>query len=66
MKTVVFPFGKEHISHTFNDDELQGTLVSELQSYVPAGDGAALVRAAMEAPIGTPRLEELAVGCKTL
>jgi len=66
MKTVAFPFGKEHILHTFKEEELQGVLVSELQDYVPADDGAALVRAAMNAPIGTPRLEELAVGRKNV
>ncbi len=62
MKNVSFLYGKGHLEHTFEDRELSGVLTSSIEEYVPAFDGAELVRRAMENPVGTSRLCELARG----
>ena len=62
MKTVQFPYGKEKLSYEFAERELAGVLVSSIEEYQPAASGEALVAAAMEAPVGTPKLSELARG----
>ena len=62
MATLVFPFGKEKIEYTIEDTRLQAVLTSGLSEYIPAADGAALVKAAMAEPIGSARLSELARG----
>ena len=58
MKRIGFPYGKDKIYHEFSDEELRGVLVSELHGYQPEKRGIELVKAAMDAPIGSPRLEE--------
>ena len=62
MKKIGFPYGKEKIYYEFSDKELKGVLVSELHGYTPEKRGLELVKAAMDAPIGSPKLEELARG----
>lgn len=66
MKKVVFPYGKETITHEFSDSELRGVLVSELHSYVPEESGIPLIKKAMASPIGSPKLSELARGKKNI
>jgi nickel-dependent lactate racemase len=66
MKKIGFPYGKEKIYHEFSDEELCGVLVSSLHGYQPEKKGIELVKAAMAAPIGSARLEELAVGKKNV
>lgn len=66
MKTVHFPYGRGFVAHTFQDHELIGTLTSRIGQYDPGCDGAALVKNAMEHPIGTPRLRDLAAGRKKI
>ena len=34
MKTVAFPYGKEHLTHDFNENELVATL--EIKEYKPS------------------------------
>ena len=63
MKEILFPYGKEEISYTFGD-ELSALLEPKINEYVPEADGAELVRRAMDAPITSPRLSELARGKK--
>lgn len=60
MTEVLFPYGKRKLSYQFQDNELAGILTSSIEAYVPAASGKELVRAAMEEPIGTPTLRELA------
>ena len=59
---VRFPYGKEHLSYDFSGECLQGVLVSGLHGYTPQKQGVALIEEAMAAPIGSPRLSELARG----
>ena len=63
MKTVAFPYGKEKLSYTFGG-ELCAVLEPSINEYVPEADGAELVRRAMDAPIGSQKLSELARGKK--
>ena len=63
MKEILFPYGKEKISYTFGD-ELSALLEPKINEYLPEADGAELVRRAMDAPIASPRLSELARGKK--
>ena len=63
MQTVLFPYGKTKISHTFGN-ELSALLEPSINEYVPEADGAELVRRAMADPIASPRLSELARGKK--
>lgn len=63
MKTVAFPYGKEKLSYSFGD-ELCAVLEPSINEYVPEADGAELVRRAMDAPIGSQKLSELAKGKK--
>ncbi|MBQ8164031.1 MAG: nickel-dependent lactate racemase [Clostridia bacterium] len=58
------PFGKEKISFTLDKSELAGVLRSNINSYEPPYDKYTLVKKAMEAPIGTKTLTELAKGKK--
>lgn len=60
MTQVSFPYGKTKLSHSFDDHELIGVLTSSIEAYKPASSGIELVRAAMEHPIGSPTLRELA------
>ena len=66
MSIVNFPYGKDKISFDFSNENFNGTLVSKMHGYVPIASGAELVRAAMVAPIGSPRLCELAKGKKKI
>ena len=62
MKTILFPYGKERLACDFSETELTAVLTSQLENYVaPAGEEA-LVEAAMENPIGSQPLWELAKG----
>jgi len=66
MKTVQFPYGKGFITHAFEDHELVCTLTSRIGQFSPGCDGAALVKNALEHPVGMPRLRELASGRKNI
>lgn len=66
MKTVFFPYGKENISYDFSGENFCGVLTSSLHEYIPKRAGVELVKAAMDAPIGSPRLSELAAGKKRI
>ena len=63
MKEILFPYGKEKISYAFGD-ELCALLEPKINEYTPEADGSELVRRAMDAPIASPRLSELARGKK--
>ena len=66
MKTVSFPYGKEHIEYSFNENELLGVLESPINSYDPQKSGSDLVKEAMESPVDSPRLSVLAKGKKNV
>ena len=62
MKEVAFHYGKGKIVHGFDDNELIGVLESSINEYNPEFDGAELVERAMNDPVGTESLCELAKG----
>ncbi|MBO5312805.1 MAG: nickel-dependent lactate racemase [Clostridia bacterium] len=66
MKTVRFPYGREHLEHSFADGELVGILEASVNSYIPDCNQEELVKRAMENPIGSKSLYELAKGKKNV
>ena len=66
MKTVSFPYGKSHMEHSFEGENLAHVLVSRIEAYDPKKSAEALVKEAMANPIGTPSLSELAKGKKNV
>ncbi len=64
MKEILFPYGKNKLSHTFSEAELVGVLTSSIHEYDPGLSGTELVRRAMENPTGSPRLRDLAKVCR--
>lgn len=61
-KEILFPYGKEKLSHTFDTNELSGVLTSSIEEYKPDFDEITLVKKALQEPIGSEKLSELAVG----
>lgn len=59
---ITIPYGKTHLSWDYPYDGLLTSRVDQLKSD---RSGQELVEAAMAAPIGSPKLEELAAGKKT-
>ena len=62
MAHLEFPFGKTKLGLELPDARRRAVLTSSLHKYTPEADGETLVRRAMENPIGTPPLAELARG----
>ncbi len=62
MKKVYFPYGKEKLSYNFSDEELIGVLTSSIEEYKPKSSEYELVKEAIENPINSERLSELAKG----
>lgn len=62
MKEFVLPYGKETLSVQIGEEHLAGVLQAELHHYQPPMGGKELVQEALEHPVGTKRLCELAVG----
>ena len=62
MKEILFPYGKEMLSHSFEDGELAGVLTSAIGEYKAEFDGETLVRNALAAPVDSRSLAELAKG----
>ncbi len=62
MKTISFPYGKTHLEYAFDDNELQEVLTSSIEEYKPEADRVSLVEKALENPIDSAPLWELAKG----
>jgi len=62
MKKLSFPYGKGYQECVFSDDELKAVLTSSIEEYVPELTGIELVTKALENPVGSQRLCELAKG----
>ena len=62
MSIVRFPYGKEFCEYDFKDENLLGVLTSSLHEYKPTLEGIPLVQNAIDNPIGSERLCELAKG----
>ncbi len=62
MISIEFPYGKEKKTGFFEEEELCSVLTSRTEEYVPVADETELVRTALENPIASERLCELAKG----
>ena len=62
MMLVELPYGETHLTAELPDEQEIHILEGKLQSYRPEMSEAELIRYAMEHPIGSPRLSELAEG----
>jgi len=60
MVKILFPYGKGYMDGDFCENELKGVLVSRVDKFEPELKGRELVRAALQNPIGSERLCELA------
>jgi len=65
-KDFLLPYGKDKLSLQVDDSHLAGVLLSELHHYTAPKSGAELVQEALENPIGSPRLCDMAVGKKNI
>ncbi len=62
MKTIPIPYHTGHMQLHVAEENLAAVLTAEADSWDPGKDEVSLVREALENPIGTPRLRELARG----
>lgn len=62
MTEIRLPYGKTFQKAEIDDKRIQGVLVSKLEELVREKSEEELVQEALDNPIGTKRLEELAVG----
>ena len=62
MRVIRFPYGKEFLEYDFEGEDLRGVLTSSLHEYKPVLEGIPLVKKALENPIGSKPLSELAKG----
>lgn len=62
MLTFKLPYGKEKISFNLEKDKLNDVLLSSLNDYAPTESSYDIVKNAIDNPIGTEKLENLAKG----
>ena len=62
MRTVLFPYGKQRLAYDFAEKELSAVLTSALEDYSPNAGEEELVDWAMEDPIDSAPLWQLAQG----
>ncbi len=66
MPKVAFPYGRGELVYEIPQSRYGGTLVSDLNTYEPGKSQEELVKEALENPVGSPRLCELAKGKKKI
>ena len=66
MAKIDFFYGKGTLPLEIPDGRLQGVLLSQAHDFKPEGSESDIVRHALENPIGTPRLCEMAKGRKNI
>ena len=66
MQTIKIPYYKDHMDLHVDEKNLKAVITTEAETYDPGKTEEQLVREALENPIGTPRLCELAKGRKTV
>ncbi|MDR3590467.1 MAG: nickel-dependent lactate racemase [Negativicutes bacterium] len=66
MPTINIPYGRSHMEAKIPAERLAGVLESHAHHYQPAAGEAELVRKALESPLGSPRLRDLAKGRKKI
>ena len=59
---ISIPYGRTHLIAELPEERVQAVLKSNLESYIPPMGETELVEAALSAPIGSAKLEELAAG----
>jgi len=57
-----FPYGKQQLFYEFGEDQLQAVLTSALEEYAPGASQEELIDRALETPIGSASLWQLARG----
>ncbi|MBO1265459.1 nickel-dependent lactate racemase [Proteiniclasticum sp. SCR006] len=62
MTKIVLPYGKGTLNAEIPDERISAVMVSEMHHYVPEKSQVELVKEALENPIGTPKLREMAKG----
>ena len=62
MTVIELPYGKESLSFEVPDERLSAVLSSQMHDVHPSLSQEELVRQALENPIGTPRLSDMAEG----
>ena len=62
MPEIQFPFGKNKLPHFFREGEVQQILTSSIEDFRPHTDPQALIEEALDSPVGSPSLTELAKG----
>ncbi|WP_371373768.1 nickel-dependent lactate racemase [Sporomusa aerivorans] len=62
MALITIPYGKTYIETQISDDHLQGVLIPKSHHYKAEAGEQDLVRMALENPVASPRLCELAKG----
>ena len=62
MTLVKFPYGNGNIDYEIPDERFQAELVSNLHHYKTMYPPSDLVRQALENPVGTPKLSDMAKG----
>ena len=60
MRTIALPYGHESLELHVDEDHLKAVVETEMDGLTPDSSEADQVRQALENPIGTPRLRELA------
>ena len=60
--SIALPYGKSHQTLTLPESRVNSVLTPKLSSYVPAADEVSLIRAALDHPIASKKLSELAAG----
>ncbi len=66
MQKISFPYGKGCLDYNFSDNELIGVLTSSIEEYIPKAQASQLVKNALQNPIGSKPLCELARGKKNI
>jgi len=66
MTTINIPYSRSHIEVFIPDERLEGVLESHAHHYKPEAGESELVRRALENPIASPKLRDLAKGCKKI
>lgn len=66
MATVRIPYAQTYLDLNIADNRLAGVLESKAHHYKPTASQADLVRQSLEAPVGSPRLRDLARGKKKI
>lgn len=60
MKRIRLPYGEGVMTAEIPEERLLGVLEGELNDFRPEGRQEELVRWALEQPVGTPRLRDMA------